>query len=108
MTQLGTRADLAERREKALAPGSQRSIDRQHERNKMLARERIHHLLDDGSFHELDMLARHRRVTHSPTDPTETASSPDGALVTPRGVRVLPGLHRHAFPARCSPRRSTS
>ena len=26
----------------------------------MLARERIHYLLDDGSFHELDMLARHR------------------------------------------------
>ncbi|MEZ5202913.1 MAG: carboxyl transferase domain-containing protein [Acidimicrobiales bacterium] len=27
---------------------------------KMLARERIEHLLDEGSFHELDMLARHR------------------------------------------------
>ena len=52
--------DLGERREKALRPGSQRSIDRQHERNKMLARERIEYLLDDGSFHELDMLARHR------------------------------------------------
>lgn len=52
--------DLARRREAALTPGSQRSIDRQHERNKMLARERIEYLLDDGSFHELDMLARHR------------------------------------------------
>jgi acetyl-CoA carboxylase carboxyltransferase component len=53
-------ADLAERRELALTPGSQRSIDRQHERGKMLARERIEYLLDEGSFHELDMLARHR------------------------------------------------
>ena len=26
----------------------------------MLARERVEYLLDDGSFHELDMLARHR------------------------------------------------
>ena len=26
----------------------------------MLARERIDYLLDPGSFHELDMLARHR------------------------------------------------
>ena len=30
--------DLARRREQALSPGSQRSIDRQHERGKMLAR----------------------------------------------------------------------
>ena len=28
----------------------------------MLARERIEYLLDDGSFHELDMLARHRNA----------------------------------------------
>ena len=52
--------DLNKRREQAIAPGSQRSIDRQHERGKMLARERIDYLLDEGSFHELDMLARHR------------------------------------------------
>ena len=52
--------DLAERREQALHAGSQRAIDRQHEKGKMLARERIEYLLDEGSFHELDMLARHR------------------------------------------------
>ncbi|HRW42226.1 MAG TPA: acyl-CoA carboxylase subunit beta, partial [Microthrixaceae bacterium] len=52
--------DLARRREQALSPGSQRSIDRQHERGKMLARERLDYFLDEGSFHELDMLARHR------------------------------------------------
>src|SRR6478735_4104276 len=52
--------DLNKRREQAVSPGSQRSIDRQHERGKMLARERIDYLLDEGSFHELDMLARHR------------------------------------------------
>lgn len=54
--------DLQERREQALQPGSERSIARQRERNKMLARERIEYLLDEGSFHELDMLARHRSI----------------------------------------------
>jgi acetyl-CoA carboxylase carboxyltransferase component len=53
-------AQLEERRREALQPGSEASIQRQHDRGKMLARERIEHLLDEGSFHELDMLARHR------------------------------------------------
>ncbi len=51
-------ADLEEKKAAALAPGSERSITRQHERGKMLARERIDYLLDEGSFHELDQLAR--------------------------------------------------
>ena len=42
------------------SPGADRSVERQHDRGKMLARERIEYLLDEGSFHELDMLARHR------------------------------------------------
>jgi len=53
-------ADLAERRDQAIHAGSPRSVERQHEKGKMLARERIEYFLDDGSFHELDMLARHR------------------------------------------------
>ena len=52
--------DLAERREQALNAGSQRAVERQYEKGKMLARERIDYFLDDGSFHELDLLARHR------------------------------------------------
>jgi len=52
--------DLAERREAALHAGSERSVQRQHDKGKLLARERIDYLLDEGSFHELDMLARHR------------------------------------------------
>ena len=51
-------ADLEEKRDQARQPGSERSVKRQHERGKMLARERIEYLLDEGSFHELDMLAR--------------------------------------------------
>ena len=52
--------DLAKRKEEALHAGSARSVERQHAKGKLTARERIDHLLDEGSFQELDMLARHR------------------------------------------------
>ena len=52
--------ELAKRREAALHAGSERSVERQHAKGKMLARERVEYLLDEGSFHELDQLARHR------------------------------------------------
>ena len=52
--------DLRERRQQALAAGPERAVQRQHDKGKLLARERLDYLLDDGSFHELDMLARHR------------------------------------------------
>ncbi|MFZ9540343.1 MAG: acyl-CoA carboxylase subunit beta, partial [Ilumatobacteraceae bacterium] len=52
--------DLRSRKEQALLAGSPRAIERQHEKGKMLARERLEYLLDPGSFQELDMLARHR------------------------------------------------
>ncbi len=61
--------ELAERRTAALQPGSQRSVDRQHDKGKLLARERIEYLLDPGSFHELDMLARHRAGEALPERP---------------------------------------
>ncbi len=52
--------ELAKRKEEALSAGSEASRARQHERGKMLARERVEYLLDPGSFHELDLLARNR------------------------------------------------
>ncbi|NBP50245.1 MAG: acyl-CoA carboxylase subunit beta [Actinobacteria bacterium] len=52
--------DLRARKEQALRAGSPRAIERQHEKGKLLARERLEVLLDPGSFHELDLLARHR------------------------------------------------
>ncbi len=54
--------DLRLRKQEALTPGSERSIERQHSRGKMLARERIDYFLDEGSFHELDGLARSRNA----------------------------------------------
>ena len=55
-------ADLERRRDEALNAGSERSVERQKSKGKMLARERIEYLLDPGSFHEFDMLARHRAL----------------------------------------------
>jgi acetyl-CoA carboxylase carboxyltransferase component len=51
-------AELAKRKEEALAPGTDVARQRQHDRGKLLARERIDLLLDPGTFHELDLLAR--------------------------------------------------
>jgi propionyl-CoA carboxylase beta chain len=53
-------SQLAARREQALHAGSEAAVERQHQRGKLTARERIDLLVDPGSFHELDMLARHR------------------------------------------------
>src|ERR1700676_2600899 len=52
--------DLAARREQAVHAGSEAAVERHHARGKLTARERVDYLLDDDSFHELDMLARHR------------------------------------------------
>ena len=52
--------DLERRRNEALHPAPERTVQRQREKGKMLARERIDYLLDPGSFQELDMFARHR------------------------------------------------
>jgi acetyl-CoA carboxylase carboxyltransferase component len=52
--------DLERRRAEARLPGSERAIEKHHAKGKLTARERIDYLLDDGSFQELDMLARHR------------------------------------------------
>ena len=53
-------AQLEERKQQAIHAGSERSVERQHAKGKMTARERIEFLVDPGSFVELDMLARHR------------------------------------------------
>src|SRR5438132_5204682 len=52
--------ELAARKEQARQAGAPRAVQRQHDRGKMTARERVAYLLDEGSFQELDMLARHR------------------------------------------------
>ena len=52
--------ELNRRRDEAFHAGSEEAVVRQHERGKMTARERVEYLLDEHSFVELDLLARHR------------------------------------------------
>ncbi|MDQ4097469.1 MAG: methylmalonyl-CoA carboxyltransferase, partial [Actinomycetota bacterium] len=56
----GRLADLRRRRDEAHHAGSMSAVERQHARGKMTARERVGYLLDENSFVELDLLARHR------------------------------------------------
>ena len=46
-------AELNNRKDQARHAGPDRAVQRQHEKGKLLARERIECLLDAGSFHEL-------------------------------------------------------
>jgi propionyl-CoA/long-chain acyl-CoA carboxylase carboxyl transferase subunit len=62
-TTAGKIADLQRRRDEAVHAGSERAVERQHDKGKMTARERVGRLLDPGSFTELDELARHRATS---------------------------------------------
>ncbi len=58
-TTAGKIADLEQRRVDAASRRSE-SVDKQHARGKLTAMERIERLLDEGSFQQIDGLARHR------------------------------------------------
>ena len=51
---------LIEKRNEARLGGGAKAIEKQHQRGKYTARERISMLLDEGSFEELDMFVTHR------------------------------------------------
>ncbi|WP_300376560.1 acyl-CoA carboxylase subunit beta [Henriciella sp.] len=51
---------LEAKREEARLGGGQKRIERQHEKGKLTARERVAQLLDEGSFEETDMFVEHR------------------------------------------------
>ena len=59
-TTAGKIADFEARRDAAEHSASAKAVEKQHARGKATARERIDMLLDEGSFVELDALARHR------------------------------------------------
>ncbi|GAB3992398.1 acyl-CoA carboxylase subunit beta [Nocardioides marmoraquaticus] len=61
-TTAGKLADLERRIDEAVHAGSAKAVEKQHAKGKMTARERIEKLFDEGSFVELDELARHRSV----------------------------------------------
>ncbi|KSU56833.1 MULTISPECIES: acyl-CoA carboxylase subunit beta [Gordonia] len=59
-TTAGKLADLRNRLEETKHPVGEAAVEKTHAKGKLTARERITHLLDEGSFVELDALARHR------------------------------------------------
>ncbi|MFD4461449.1 acyl-CoA carboxylase subunit beta [Nocardia sp. NPDC058480] len=61
-TTAGKLADLRNRLEEAQHPMGETAVDKVHAKGKMTARERILALVDEGSFVELDALAKHRSV----------------------------------------------
>ena len=58
--QLAKVQELIALRNEARLGGGEKAIQKQHERGKYTARERIAQLLDEGSFEEIDMFVRHR------------------------------------------------
>ena len=52
--------DLANRKEKARLGGGEKRIEKQHQKGKYTARERIEKILDEGSFEEFDIFKTHR------------------------------------------------
>ena len=59
-TTAGKLEDLDRRLDEAVHAGSAKAIEKQHAKGRKTARERIEILFDEGSFVELDELARHR------------------------------------------------
>ncbi|MDG3012963.1 acyl-CoA carboxylase subunit beta [Speluncibacter jeojiensis] len=59
-TTAGKLADLRRRLDETKHPVGEAAVDKVHAKGKLTARERIAALLDEGSFVELDALARHR------------------------------------------------
>lgn len=51
---------LQDKLEQARLGGGQKRIDKQHEKKKLTARERVDYLLDEGSFEEIGALVTHR------------------------------------------------
>jgi propionyl-CoA carboxylase beta chain len=59
-TTAGKLADLDRRLDEAVHAASEKAVEKQHAKGRRTARERIEMLFDEGSFVELDELARHR------------------------------------------------
>ncbi len=61
-------AELQERRQKIKEMGGEKNVQRQKERGKLTARERIDQLLDAGTFREMGMFAQSRSDAEVPSD----------------------------------------
>ncbi|MCK5444283.1 MAG: methylmalonyl-CoA carboxyltransferase, partial [Rhodospirillaceae bacterium] len=74
--------ELEKRRERARLGGGKARIEKQHQKGKLTARERIELLLDPGSFEEWDMFVEHRCVDFG----MDKQSIPGDGVVTGYGT----------------------
>ena len=81
-TQLEKVQELIKLRKEAHLGGGEKAIEKQHERGKFTARERIDQLLDEGSFEEFDTFVRHRCTNFG----QEKKSYPGDGVVTGCGT----------------------
>lgn len=73
--------DLRRRKEKIRAGGGEKRIQKQHEKGKLTARERLNLLFDEGSFVEIDAHMKHRCVNFG----MESVDAPAEGVVTGYG-----------------------
>ena len=83
--------ELQEKRTKLEEMGGEKSVQKQHERGKLTARERLNLLFDPGSFKELDVFVRHRSANF---DMPKTEIPSDGVIV---GYGLVEGRTVFAF-----------
>lgn len=79
---LSVRKRIEDMKKAALLGGGQKRIDKQHEKGKLTARERIELLLDQGSFVEYDMYLEHDCTDFG----MEKEKYPGDSVVTGRGT----------------------
>ncbi|MFC6835872.1 acyl-CoA carboxylase subunit beta [Halomarina ordinaria] len=73
--------ELRRRRERAHLGGGEARIERQHEKGKLTACERVDYFLDDGTFRELDTFVEHQSTNFDMAE----KRFPGDAVVTGRG-----------------------
>jgi acetyl-CoA carboxylase carboxyltransferase component len=87
--------ELKARESKTLQMGGEKAVAKQHEKNKLSARERLNLLFDEGSFREIDMFVNHRCVNFG----METVEIPSDGVITGHG------LAGQAAWERCTPKK---
>lgn len=73
---------LKKKREEALLGGGKARIESQHKKGKLTARERLHFLMDEGSFQEIGMFVSHRSTDFG----MENEKYPGDGVVTGYGT----------------------
>lgn len=79
---LSVKNKIEKTKEKALLGGGQKRIDKQHQKGKLTARERIQLLMDEGSFIEYDMYLEHDCADFG----MEKQKYPGDSVITGRGT----------------------